>query len=211
MTGVPSAVTVRSEAETLQADLYGDLRARRGVVLCHGQQWDALGWREVAPHFVARGVPALALNLRGYDGSTGKTDQYVPGKPWSPIIDVRAAIALLRERGAGEIALVGASMGGHAVLGAAMSDDVECVVAISAPVTAVPDEMSAAVRGRKLYVGTSDDAIGATDHILASFRALRGDKRLLLFGGKEHSRGMFAAPYGADAIAAIVDFVAKGL
>ena len=32
-----------------------------------------------------------------------------------------------------------------------------------------------------------------------------------VFGGAEHSRGMFAAPYGEEAISAIVDFVAKGL
>jgi alpha-beta hydrolase superfamily lysophospholipase len=209
--GAPLAVTIESDAEVLQADLYGALPARRAAVLCHGQNWDALGWRETAPMFVERGVAALAVNLRGYDGSSGKTEQYVPGRPWSPIVDVQAAIALLRDRGAKEIALVGASMGGHAVLGAAMSEDVECVVSISAPVTAVPDQMSAAVRGRKLYIGTSDDAIGATPHVVTSFHALQGDKRLLLFGGKEHSRGMFAAPYGGDAIAAIVDFVAKGL
>lgn len=207
----PLAVPIRSGTELLQSDLYGAFPARRAVVLCHGESWDALGWRDIAPRFVERGVPALALNLRGYDGSTGRTDRYVPGRPWSPIVDVRAATALLRERGTAEIALVGASMGGHAVLGAATQEDVECVVAVSAPVTAVPDEMSAAVRGRKLYLAASDDALGATDHVIASFRALGQPKTLLLFGGKEHSRGMFAAPYGADAVAAIVDFVAKGL
>ncbi len=207
----PVAVPIHSGSETLQADLYGALPAGRAAVLCHGQSWDALGWREVAPRFVERGVPVLAINLRGYDGSTGKTDDYVPRRPWSPIIDVRAAAALLRERGAREVALVGASMGGHAVLGAAIEEDVECVVAISAPVTAVPNEMSAAVRGRKLYVGTSDDPSGATEHMIASFRALRGGKKLVLFGGREHSRGMFAAPYGREAVAAIVDFVAGGM
>ncbi len=207
----PLAVVIHSGTELLQADLYGALPARRAVVLCHGRDWDALGWRAVAPRFVERGVPAIALNLRGYDGSTGRTETYVPGTPWSPIVDVAAAVRLLRDRGTAEIALVGASMGGHAVLGAAIELDVECVVSLSAPVEAVPDEMSARVRGRKLYVGTIDDASGAAEHMIASFRALGGEKRLLLFGGKEHSRGMFAAPYGDEAIAAIVDFVAKGL
>lgn len=206
----PLTVAIRSGTELLQADLYGAFPARRAAVLCHGESWDALGWRGVAPRFVERGVPALAVNLRGYDGSTGRTEQYVPGRPWSPILDVTAAVALLRERGAQEIALVGSSMGGHAVLGVALEQDVECVVTISAPVAPVPDEMSARVRGRKLYVGTSDDPMG-TEHMLASFRALEGSKELLLFGGKEHSRGMFAAPYAAEAIRAIVDFVARGL
>lgn len=207
----PVAVRVPSEAEILNADLYGVLPARRAVVLVHGESWDALGWREVAPRFAQRGVPALALNLRGYDGSTGTSDRYVGGRPWSPATDVRAAAALLRDRGAREVALVGSSLGGHAVLAAAIDEDVECVATVSAPVTAVPDDLSAGVRGRKLYVGTSDDASGATPHMIASFRALAGAKALLLFGGREHSRGLFAAPYADEAIAALVDFVAKGL
>ncbi len=204
-------VPIRSETETLQADLYGTLPARRAAVLVHGESWDALGWRDVAALLRDAGVPAIAVNLRGYDGSSGRTDQYVPGKPWSPVIDVRAAACLLRDRGAQEIALVGASLGGHAVLGAALEEDVECVATLSAPVQAVPDALSAKVRGRKLYVGTSDDTSGATEHMIASFKSLAEPKALLLFGGKEHSRGMFAAPYGKDAIDALVRFVARGL
>jgi pimeloyl-ACP methyl ester carboxylesterase len=208
---VTLTVPIHSEAETLQADLYGALPARRAAILVHGESWDALGWRDVAAALRDHGVPALALNLRGYDGSSGRTDRYVPGRPWSPVTDVRAAARLLRERGASQIALVGSSMGGHAVLGAALEADVECVVSVSAPVEAVPDELSAKVRGRKLYVGTSDDKSGATAHMIASFKALTGPKTLVLFGGKEHSRGMFAAPYGREAIDAIVRFVASGL
>ena len=204
-------VPIHSETELLQADLYGSLPARRAAVLVHGESWDALGWREVAQAIHERGVPALAVNLRGYDGSSGRTDRYVPGRPWSPIADVRASMKLLRDRGAAEIALVGASMGGHAVLGAALEEDVESVVAVSAPVQPVPDELSAKVRGRKLYVGTSDDTAGATAHILASFAALTYPKTLVLFGGKEHSRGMFAAPYGRVAIETIVRFVTEGV
>jgi pimeloyl-ACP methyl ester carboxylesterase len=204
-------VPIHSDAETLQADLYGALPARRAAILVHGESWDALGWRDVAAALRDHGVPALALNLRGYDGSSGRTDRYVPGRPWSPVTDVRAAARLLRERGASQIALVGSSMGGHAVLGAALEADVECVVSVSAPVEAVPDELSAKVRGRKLYVGTSDDKSGATAHMIASFKALTDPKTLVLFGGKEHSRGMFAAPYGREAIDAIVRFVSAGL
>lgn len=200
-------VPIRSETEMLQADLYGSLPAPRAAVLVHGESWDALGWRDVALALRDSGVPAIAVNLRGYDGSTGQTPRYVPGRPWSPVTDVRATAKLLRDRGVSEIALVGSSLGGHAVLGAALDEDVECVVAISAPVEAVPDELSAKVKGRKLYVGTSDDARGATAHMLASFKALVSPKTLLLFGGQEHSRGMFAAPYARDAIDAIVRFV----
>lgn len=206
------AVTVRiaSGAETLQADLYGELPARRAVILVHGSSWDASGWREIAPRFVARGVPALALNLRGYDGSTGKTDRWEGSGEWSPIVDVRAAKAALRERGAREIALVGSSMGGYAVLGSSLDGDVECVVSQSAPGTA-PEDVLRRIGGRKLFIGTDGDTVIPHEHVRHAFALASPPKTLVVFGGKEHSRGMFAAPYGDEAIAAIVDFVARGV
>jgi pimeloyl-ACP methyl ester carboxylesterase len=204
-------VRISSDGETLQADLYGALPSRRAAILVHGQQWDASGWREVAQRFAARGVPALALNLRGYDGSSGKTNAYAPPAPWSPVADLRAAKALLRGRGVREVALVGASMGGHAILASSFEADVESIVSVSAPVTAVPDELSRRITGRKLFLCADRDSLGAATHVLRCFDVVSTPKTLLLFGGKEHSRGMFAAPYGDEAVDAIVDFVARGI
>jgi pimeloyl-ACP methyl ester carboxylesterase len=208
---VPETICVASERETLLADLYGALPSPRAAILVHGASWDASWWRDVAPRFVARGVPALALNLRGYDGSSGKTDEYAPPAPWSPVTDLRAAKAMLRERGAREIALVGASMGGHAVLASSFEGDVECVVSVSAPVVAVPDELYRRITGRKLFVCADRDKSGAAAHVLRCFDVVATPKTLLMFGGEEHARGMFAAPYGPEAFEAIVDFVARGL
>lgn len=208
---MPETVRIASEGETLLADLYGALPSRRAAVLVHGLNWDASGWRDVAQLLVARGVPALALNLRGYDGSSGKTNDFAPPAPWSPIADLRAAKALLRERGAREIALVGASMGGHAILASSFEADVESIVSISAPVTAVPDELSRRVTGRKLFVCADGDSLGAAPHVVHCFDVVSKPKTLVLFGGSEHSRGMFAAPYGTEATGAIIDFVARGV
>jgi dienelactone hydrolase len=206
---MPETVRIASEGETLLADLYGDLPSRRAAILVHGQQWDASGWRDVAQRFVSRGIPALALNLRGYDGSSGKTNDFAPPAPWSPVADLRAAKARLRDRGVGEIALVGASMGGHAILASSFEADVECIVSLSAPVVAVPDELSLRITGRKLFVCADGDR--AAPHVLHTFDLVSRPKTLLVFGGSEHSRAMFAAPYGAEAIDAIVDFVARGV
>jgi dienelactone hydrolase len=208
---IPETVSIASEGETLKGDLYGALPSRRAAILVHGQQWDGSGWRDVAPRFVGLGVTALALTLRGYDGSSGKTSEFAPPAEWSPVADLRAAKALLRDRGAREIALVGASMGGHAILASSFEADVECIVSISAPVTAVPDELSRRVTGRKLFVCADGDTLGAAPHVLRCFDVASKPKTLLMFGGSEHSRGMFAAPYGAEAIEAIIDFVARGL
>ena len=198
----PTRVELRSEAETLKADLYGTLPSPRAAVLCHGQSWDASGWREIATQLAQRGVPALALNFRGYDGSTGKTI------PASTVADVHAAKLWLRAAGAQEIALVGASMGGHAVLGSSFERDVELVVSISAPVEPVDDALSRKVSGRKLFICANEDSMGAAPHVLRTFELCDRPKTLLLFGAKEHSIGMFHAPYGGEVIAAILDFVA---
>ncbi len=200
---------IRSDAETLQADLYGQLPARRAAILVHGRDWDGSGWRQIAPRFVARGVPALAINLRGKDGSTGATDEFVPGRPWSPVTDLAAVKALLRAQGAAEIALVGASLGGHAVLASSFEGDVECVVAISAPVSAVPDELSKKITGRKLFVCADRDSLRATPNVLACFTAASAPKKLVLFGGRQHSRAMFSAPYGDEALSEVVEFVCR--
>jgi pimeloyl-ACP methyl ester carboxylesterase len=197
-----TTVELLSGGETLQADLYGTLPARRAAILCHGQSWDASGWRDIGPKFAERGVPALAINFRGYDGSTGTTT------PESTVADLHAAKALLRERGATEIALVGASMGGHAVLASSFERDVECVVSVSAPVVEVDDALSRKVTGRKLFICANEDSMGAAPHVLRTFELCASPKTLLMFGAKEHSIGMFHAPYGSEVIAAMLDFVA---
>ena len=200
---------IASGAETLQADLYGEVHEpqRRAVILVHGQNWDASGWRDIASRLWERDLPALALNLRGYDGSTGKTDEWAPPRPWSPVVDLRAAKQLLRSMGAREIALVGASMGGHAVLASSFEEDVECVVSISAPVVETPDELIRKVSCRKLFICADDDASGAWPHVARAFHAALSPKKLLAYGGKEHSRGMFTAPYGFEVVRTILDFI----
>jgi pimeloyl-ACP methyl ester carboxylesterase len=208
---VAETVRIASEAETLQADLYGTLPAKRAAILVHGQNWDANGWREYAPRFVERGVPVLALNLRGHDGSSGQTNEFAPPAPWSPVADLHAAKALLRERGAGEIALVGCSLGGHAVMASSFESDIECIVCVSAPVVPVADELSRRITGRKLFVCATQDASGAAAYVRQCHRVAAEPKELVFHEGREHSRGMFAAPYGPQVIRTIVNFVARGL
>lgn len=205
------AVTLRSESETLAATLYGELPARRAAILVHGQAWDASGWADVAPRFVARGLPALAIDLRGKGRSTGTTEDYVPGKPWSPIADLAAAKAYLRDRGAEEVALVGASFGGHVVLASSLDRDNECVAFISAPVATVPEELSSKIHGRKIFICATRDRSGAFPNVLASFEAAQEPKVLVAFAGDEHSRTMFKAPYAEELFRQLLDFVALGL
>ena len=207
-----TTVELASEEETLEAELYGTLPANRAAILCHGASWDASGWSDIAPRFVVRGVPALALNFRGFGGSTGKTGKAGSGPRssslWTTVTDLAAAKAWLKQAGATEIALVGASMGGHAVLGSSFEGDVECVVSISAPVEPVDDVLSKKVTGRKLFICASEDHLGAAAHVLRTFQVCEAPKMLLMVDGTEHSRDLLSGPYGDEVIASTLDFVA---
>ena len=61
----------------------------------------------------------------------------------------------------------------------------------------------------KLFISADEDSLGAAPHVLAAYRAAARPKSLLLFGGAEHSRKMFEAPYGQEVIDAIVEFVCR--
>lgn len=198
-------IRIESEDAILVGALYGDLPARRAAILCHGANWDASGWAAVAPTFAAKGVPALALNFRGYDGSSGRTGRH------SAPIDVRNAAAWLRSHGAGDVSLVGASMGGHAILAASASISPESVVAISAPVRALSAADAKRVLGRKLFVCAERDSLGAASAVQQAFEDAEEPKTLRLFPGREHSKAMFRASYGEEVVELVVGFVAQGL
>ena len=203
--GVAKEVRIESEGAQLVAALYGDLPARRAALLCHGANWDASGWAEIAPRLHAAGVPALALNFRGYDGSTGRTN------PASAVDDVRNAVAWLRTKGAREVALVGASMGGRAVLGASASVAPECLVAISAPVRAMSANDAKRILGRKLFLCAERDSLGAASAVQQAYSDAEEPKALRVFPGREHSKAMFRAPYADEVLGAILAFVRSGL
>jgi dienelactone hydrolase len=198
-------VQIESEGAVLVAALHGALPATRAALLCHGANWDGSGWGDVPGRFVARGVPALALNFRGYAGSTGRTNRS------SAPVDVRNAAAWLRSNGAREVALVGASMGGHAVLIASAAVSPESVVAISAPVRAISEADAKRILGRKLFVCAERDSLGAAAAVTQAFTEAEEPKTLRLFPGREHSRAMFKAKYADEMLDLVTAFVAQGL
>jgi dienelactone hydrolase len=205
LAAVAAEVQIDSEHAKLVGALYGELPAARAALLCHGANWDASGWVEIAPRFTERGVAALALNFRGYDGSSGRTNRT------SALNDVRNAAAWLRTNGARELALIGASMGGTAVLLASASIAPECVVAISAPVRAISEGDANGVRGRKLFVCAERDSLGAAGAVQRAFAAAEEPKALRFFPGREHSRALLRGAHGDYALETILSFVAEGL
>ena len=72
------------------------------------------------------GYKVLTFDFRGYGKSTGTKDTRMNR-------DLEAAVAYMRAKGAKEIILIGASMGGTAVIELALEAQVQGVVALSPP------------------------------------------------------------------------------
>lgn len=106
-----------------------------GVILAHGFSHGAAqeGWERFVPALVSRGYTVLTFNFRGFCDSEGCSEGPSQlGKNWR---DAMAAVAFLETRGAKKIFLIGASMGGLAVLRAARMPEVDLsgVVSLSTP------------------------------------------------------------------------------
>jgi pimeloyl-ACP methyl ester carboxylesterase len=116
-------------------------RGTTGVIFAHERRGGACDWVPYARRLARLGYLTIAFDFRGYGASQRSTKSRFPA-------DVIAAAKLSRSLGAKRVVLVGASMGGTAVLVAAANarPAVDGVVAVSAPsfygdmnaVTAVP-------------------------------------------------------------------------
>src|SRR5210317_959602 len=81
----------------------------KAVIFTHGAVFNKESWYFLAEMFQQKGVSALSIDFRGYGNSMG-------GSSAKKMYDVLAAISYLKEQGFSDINVVGASMGGAAVL-----------------------------------------------------------------------------------------------
>jgi dienelactone hydrolase len=189
-----------SDKVELTGRLFGN--GRVGVVLAHMYPADAESWYGPAKKFAAAGYMALAFNFRGYADSEGEKS------PSKAAIDVRAASAELMDRGAKDVALVGASMGGTAALVAADDSTPLAVVAISAPARFMTLDAIAVSQNVQRPVLLMAARENDTD-----FRALQELERALpnpdtkLYNGDAHGTNLLSDR--PEAVAEIVSFLQR--
>jgi pimeloyl-ACP methyl ester carboxylesterase len=128
------AIRFRAEdGVELAGRLWGD--GDVAVILAHGFS-EATGqddWLPFPRALAERGYTVLSFNFRGFCDSKGCSGATIElENNWR---DAMAAVAFLEQRGAREIVLIGASMGGLAVLRAARTPGVDLagVVSLSTP------------------------------------------------------------------------------
>jgi dienelactone hydrolase len=192
-----------------------------GVVLAHEYQADLCNAWPFADHLAKRGLRAFAVDLRCF-GLSACPQGDAAGRV---VDDLLAAVAELRGRGVTRVALVGASMGGSAVLIAAtrVQPPVDVVVELSgqADLTSqlgIPLDAAAAVAQLAvpaMFVVANNDAYTSVEETRAMYQAAKtADKRLEVLPSKfngMHGWGMLTDVSSggvSSAATTVVEFVA---
>ncbi len=198
----PRAVSfVTEDGVALGGTLYGS--GSTAVIFSHMFPTDQTSWTAVAQELAGRGYMALTYDFRGYGASEGEKNVSRIDR------DLRAAVAFVREQGATDLVLVGASMGGTATAKVSAAENPVAVIIISAPVSfrglTVSDDEVRAITAPKLFIGSEQDA--ATRDTLHMFDVAPEPKEKHVYPGSGHGTFIFDSQYGDDLMQRIVRFV----
>lgn len=175
-----------------------------GVILAHGYDptIGQAGWYPFPQILAEREYLVLTFNFRGFsDGHDGSAGGIHVSENWR---DVVAAIAYIRDVGVKDVFLIGASMGGVAVLRAAALPEVEVrgIVSLATPqypsrhYYGEPPENDAtparlrAIEEPKLFVAGSEDfatGVSFAEDARAMFEAAEEPKQLAIVDSASHS------------------------
>lgn len=195
----PETVTFpTADGAQIEADLFVAPEAKRAAIFAHGAVFDKESWHPTARAVQQAGVTALSINFRGYGNSTG------PGRASAE--DILGAVTFLKERGYGDIALVGGSMGGGVVLDALDAAELPNVtrVVLLAPAGGGPIAREDIA---KLFIVSEGDRLRP---LVERLQAESADpKALQLYPGDAHAQHLFKTEHAEPLRDRIVEFLAK--
>ena len=202
--GASSIGFTTGDGVELKGKLFGE--GDTGVVLAHMFASDQTGWWEFGQVLADEGYIALSFDFRGYGESGGSKDINLID------VDIRAALEVLRDRGASSIFLIGASMGGTASLKVAASGSVAGVVSLSSPLDfrglTVEKER---VRVPVLLMVSEEDEPGMRN-LEAAFEdgivVKETSESVVYQDANEHGTGILNGKYGDAARMRILGFLA---
>ena len=118
------------DGATIHGHLYTTPGPRqRAVIFAHMYPNDQRAWQPFAREMAATGVAALTFDFRGYGESAGNKE------PSKADHDLTYALLFMKSRDYPLVYLVGASMGGTAVLKVAAAQETAGIITISAPLS----------------------------------------------------------------------------
>jgi pimeloyl-ACP methyl ester carboxylesterase len=181
------------------------------ALLIHMPTRTRADWRQVAGHLAARGVGALAIDLRGHGESGGAPPADSATAP-DALQDIRAALTWLKQHPdalPGRIVIVGASLGANlAAIAAAADPDVAALVLLSATLDFRGLKTEAALRQfgpRPVLLLVSREDAYATRSARELSRADSPQRELRVLEGAGHGTMMLRRQ--PELMATIVDWV----
>jgi pimeloyl-ACP methyl ester carboxylesterase len=175
------------------------------VVLAHEGNSDLCQWLYYIKTLNRVGIRAFAFDFRGHGNSDSpESASLALGR------DLAGAVAQVRADGAKHVFLVGASMGGAAVVQNTAGIRVDGLISLSGTRlwTGYGVNDPAGVRSLSapfLYVGSRDDPFAPLKEALSVFEIVGStDKRIVLYPGSHHGTALVDFPPNGDRTRALV-------
>ncbi len=179
------------------------------VVLAEEGRTDLCGWLPYVRTLTAAGIRVLAFDFRGQGESS-----YPPSVGPALGRDLEAAATRAREDGAQHLVLVGASMGGAAVVQNSVDIPADGRISLSGTVLwpgyGVNDPSGVRrLRGPFLYIGSRADTLAPLAQARSIYRAVGSSrKRMILYPGTAHGWDLIGdTPRGARTRALILRWI----
>ncbi len=196
-----------ADGATLHGTLYGSGTTAVIFSTMGAQKQDT--WARMAQATANAGYLALTYNFRFWVSETKIQDDlraYIAD-------DLRAAIAFMREQGARQIVLVGASLGGMATAKVAGEAQVAAVIIMAAPLSAkgltvrVEDAELQKLTMPKLFVSSEHDATVAPAEARRTYDQSPEPKEIYLYPGTTHGTDLFETEYAGDLTQRLLAFI----
>ncbi len=182
---------------------------KNGLILAHMYPADQESWKDFALFLSQKGYRILTFNFRGYGKSGGEKKISLIYK------DVLAAYDFFKKEGVENIILIGASMGGTAVLKVAAQKDINGVISMSGPLNWEQMGLSAEkeiklIDEPKLFMASEGD--GSARNSANLMYELSGEpKQIEIYPGSEHGTNMFLRENREQVKQDIITFIEENL
>lgn len=183
------------DGATIEAAYFKASRSKI-VIFAHGAIFNKESWYFLAEAFQKQGISALPIDFRGYGNSkTGSTNK--------KMFDILGAIAYVKEQGFSDISVVGASMGGAAVLSALSKKEVFINKVVLLSPAGGPKIESDSID--KLFVVSKNE--GLYKSVKQLYTASKNPKQIKEFDGIAHAQHIFKTKNSNELKKLIIDFI----
>lgn len=203
---VPCAIIPTSEGVRLSGHIFGG--GEDAVILAHMYPDDQTQWYGFALSLSERGYQVLTFDFHGFGESEGSINVSTNHR------DIRSAVSYLQARGARNIYLVGASMGGTASLRAIAGrriPGVRAVVTLSSPVEILGLNVKSVMRELRtpaLFLAAEDDG-AAPGNARWFYENTAGLRQLRVWPGYDHGTDLLRGPYAWEVQQEILEFLER--